>query len=66
MQLRCFVKSYTKLTGWKLKHREIQMCHKTFLKKFMSLYDEHFPIKIIKLKTKDIRRKCIQKLQKFI
>ena len=30
------------------------VCYKIFLKKFMSLYDEYFPIKIIKLKTKDI------------
>ena len=48
MQLRCSVKSYTKLTGRKLKH-------KIFLKKIKSFYDEYFPIKIIKLKTKDIQ-----------
>ena len=56
MQLRCFVKICTKLTGRKLKHQEIQMCViKYFRKKVMSLYDEYFPIKIIKLKTKDIQ-----------
>ena len=31
------------------------VCYKIFLKKLMSLYDECFPIKIIKLKTKDIQ-----------
>ena len=31
------------------------VCFKIFLKRFMSLYDEYFPIKIIKLKTKDIQ-----------
>ena len=35
--------------------RNPNVCYKTFLKKSMSLYDEYFPIKIIKLKTKDIQ-----------
>ena len=35
--------------------RNPNVCYKIFLKKFMSLYDEYFPIKIIKLKTKDIQ-----------
>ena len=36
----------------KLRHQEIQMCViKYFLKNF-SFYDEYFPTKIIKLKTK--------------
>ena len=48
MQLRCSVKSYTKLTGRKLKQN-------LFEKKIRSLYDEYFPIKIIKLNTKDIQ-----------
>ena len=53
MQLRCFVKNYTKLTGRKLNHREMQMC--VIKSEKMFLYDEYFPIKIIKLKTKDIQ-----------
>ena len=53
MQLRCSVKSYTKLTGWKLKHQEIQMSA-IKSKQIMSLDDEYFPIKMINLKTKDI------------
>ena len=52
---RCFVTSYTKVTGQKLKHQEVQMCFiKFFIKKVLknlSLYDEYFPMKIIKLKT---------------
>ena len=35
--------------------RNSNVCYKIFLKKFMSLYDEYFPIRIIKLKTKDIQ-----------
>ena len=35
--------------------RNPNVCYKIFLKKFMSLYDEYFPIKIIKLKTKNIQ-----------
>ena len=35
--------------------RNPNVCYKIFLKKFMSLYDEYFPIKIINLKTKDIK-----------
>ena len=34
--------------------RNPNVCYKIFLKKFMSLYDEYFPIKMIKLKTKEI------------
>ena len=33
--------------------------YKIFLKKFTSLYDDYFPIKIIKLKTKDIQNKVL-------
>ena len=32
--------------------RNPNVCYKIFLKKFMSLYDEYFPIKIIKQKLK--------------
>ena len=32
--------------------RNSNVCYKIFLKKFVSLYDEYFPIKMIKLKTK--------------
>ena len=39
--------------------RNPNMCYKIFLKKFMSLYDEYFSIKIIKLKTKDIQNPWI-------
>ena len=35
--------------------RNPNVCYKIFLKKFMSLYDEYFPIKIINQKTKDIK-----------
>ena len=35
--------------------RNLNVCYKIFLKNVMSLYDEYFPIKIIKLKTKDIQ-----------
>ena len=35
--------------------RNPNVCYKIFLKKIMSFYDEYFPIKIIKLKTKDIQ-----------
>ena len=35
--------------------RNPNVCYKIFLKKFMSLYDDCFQIKIIKLKTKDIK-----------
>ena len=35
--------------------RNPNVCYKIFSKKFISLYGEYFPIKIIKLKTKDIQ-----------
>ena len=35
--------------------RNPNVCYKIFFKKFMSLYDEYFPIKIIKLKTKELK-----------
>ena len=35
--------------------RNPNVCYKIFLKRFMSFYDAHFPIKIIKLKTKDMQ-----------
>ena len=35
--------------------RNPNACYKIFLKKFIFLYDEYFPIKIIKLKTTDIQ-----------
>ena len=35
--------------------RNPNMFYKTFLKKIMSLYDEYFPFKIIKVKIKDIQ-----------
>ena len=35
--------------------RNPNVCYKIFLKKIMSLYEEYFPIKIIKLQTKDIQ-----------
>ena len=34
--------------------RNPNACYEIFLKKIISPYDEYFPIKIIKLKTKDI------------
>ena len=35
--------------------RNPDVCNKIFLKNFTSLYDEYFPIKIIKLKAKDMQ-----------
>ena len=59
MQLRCFIKSYTKLetsrhkTNWVEieTSRNPNVCYRIFLKKFNPLYDEYFPIKIMRLKT---------------
>ena len=44
-------------TGWAELEtsRNPNVCYKIFLKKFMSLYDGYFPIKIMKLMTKDIQ-----------
>ena len=35
--------------------RNSNVCIKSFFKKILSLHDEYFPIKIIKLRTKDIQ-----------
>ena len=35
--------------------RNPNVCYKIFLKIFLSLYDEYFVIKMIKLKTKDMQ-----------
>ena len=44
--------------------RNPNVCYKTFLKRFISLYDEYFPIKIIKLTTKDMKITEIKKSSK--